>query len=108
MSLSIAWIFLLLVQVYNVDAIAYESVLVGLFSIYSGVLKPPSGPSAMQWQGDEHNELHLGFSRDSFFFHRPSPEDTNGRCALITSLVFASAFLCTGMCILWSYGCVYN
>ena len=72
-------------QVYNVDAIAYESVLVGFFSIYSGVMKPPSGPSAMQWQGDEHNELHLGFSRDSFFFHRPSPEDTSGRCALIQS-----------------------
>ena len=40
-------------QVYNVDAVAYESVLIGLFSIYSGVLKPPVGPSAMQWQGDE-------------------------------------------------------
>ena len=60
------------------DAIAYESVLVGLFSIYSGVMKPPSGPTAMEWQGDEHNAIHLGYSRDGFHFHRPSPTEGAG------------------------------
>ena len=46
------------------QAIAYESVLIGLFSIYSGDLKPAVGPSKMQWQGDEHSnhtrQLSLG------------------------------------------------
>ena len=65
-------------QVYNVDAVAYESVLIGLFSIYSGVLKPPRGPSAMEWQGDEHNAIHVGYSRDGFYFHRPSPQQGAG------------------------------
>ena len=30
--------------------------LIGLFSIYSGDLKPAVGPSKMQWQGDEHSK----------------------------------------------------
>ena len=48
-------------QLYNLDAVAYESILLGLFSI---------------WQGDpriteKRNELLLGFSRDGFHWHRP-------------------------------------
>ena len=77
-------------QVYNVDAIAYESVLIGLFSIYSGVLKPPRGPSADQWQGDEHNALHLGYSRDSFYFHRPTPTEDAGPTPLNHSEMMTS------------------
>jgi len=48
-------------QLYNLDAVAYESLLLGLFSI---------------WQGDpkktaKRNEVLLGFSRDGFHWHRP-------------------------------------
>ena len=48
-------------------------------------MKPPRGPSAMQWQGDEHNAIHLGYSRDSFHFHRPSPVEGAGPTPLNTS-----------------------
>ena len=68
------------------DAIAYESVLVGLFSIFSGkaYISAKCGGNttcnidgaeidADAWQGSEQNALHLGFSRDSFYFSRPPP-----------------------------------
>lgn len=49
-------------ELYNLDAIAYESVLLGLFSIWRG--EP----------GDREkiNEVTLGFSRDGFHWHRGS------------------------------------
>lgn len=64
--------------------IAYESVLVGLLSQYAGksfakcigttsCLVDGENISVDEWQGHEQNELHLGFSRDSFFFSRPEP-----------------------------------
>jgi len=50
-------------QLYNLDAVAYESLMLGLFSI---------------WQGDpgvrgrqKRNEILLGYSRDGFHWHRP-------------------------------------
>ena len=48
-------------QLYNLDAIAYESVLLGVWTI---------------WRGEPHtrekvNELCVGFSRDGFHWHRP-------------------------------------
>ena len=46
--------------------------------MYSGAFKSPSGPTRSQWQGDEHNEIHLGFSRDGFSLHRPSPLESAG------------------------------
>jgi hypothetical protein len=48
-------------QLYNVDAIAYESLLVGLFSIWRGQPKDRPKP----------NEVCAGFSRDGFHWHRP-------------------------------------
>jgi len=49
-------------QLYNLDAVAYESVLVGLFSVW-------------QWPGTaqipKRNEVLLGFSRDGFHWDRP-------------------------------------
>ena len=48
-------------QLYNLDCVAYESLMIGLFSI---------------WQGDrrvtsKRNEVLLGFSRDGFHWDRP-------------------------------------
>jgi hypothetical protein len=48
-------------QLYNLDAVAYESVLLGLFSIWPG--QPEDRPKP--------DYVSLGFSRDGFHWHRP-------------------------------------
>jgi hypothetical protein len=54
-------------ELYNLDAVAYESVLLGLFSIWRG--QPQDRPKP--------NEVLAGFSRDGFHWERP------GRQALL-------------------------
>jgi hypothetical protein len=49
-------------QLYNLDAVAYESLLLGLFTIWRGQPKDRAKP----------NEVCLGFSRDGFHWDRPS------------------------------------
>lgn len=51
-------------ELYNLDAVAYESVLLGLFSIWRGDKNIPAGRP-------KPNEVCLGFSRDGFHWHRP-------------------------------------
>jgi len=51
-------------QLYNLDCVAYESVLLGLFSIWYG--QPQDRPKP--------NEICVGFSRDGFHWWRPSRE----------------------------------
>ena len=48
-------------ELYNLDAVAYESVMLGLFSVWRG--EP----------GDREklNDVTVGFSRDGFHWHRP-------------------------------------
>jgi len=48
-------------QLYNLDAVAYESVLLGLFSIWRGQPSDRAKP----------NDVCLGFSRDGFHWSRP-------------------------------------
>jgi hypothetical protein len=48
-------------ELYNLDAVAYESILLGLFSIWRG--QPRDRPKP--------NEVLVGFSRDGFHWHRP-------------------------------------
>jgi hypothetical protein len=48
-------------QLYNLDAVAYESLLLGLFTIWPGQPKDRAKP----------NYVCLGFSRDGFHWHRP-------------------------------------
>jgi hypothetical protein len=48
-------------QLYNLDCVAYESLLLGLFSIWRGQPKDRAKP----------NEVCLGFSRDGFHWARP-------------------------------------
>ena len=70
-------------QIYNVDAVAYESVVVGLFSIITGKHCNPAKPFM---RGGEQDAVYLGFSRDGFNFFRspvrseaflPMSEDVN-------------------------------
>jgi hypothetical protein len=48
-------------QLYNLDAAAYESLILGAFSIWRGQPPPRQKP----------NEVCLGFSRDGFYWTRP-------------------------------------
>lgn len=51
-------------QLYNLDCVAYESLLLGLFTIWRGDLnKPPGRPKP--------NDVCVGFSRDGFHWDRP-------------------------------------
>lgn len=51
-------------ELYNHDAVAYESVLIGLFAIWRGQPKDRAKP----------NELCIGYSRDGFHWDRPMRE----------------------------------
>jgi hypothetical protein len=48
-------------QLYNVDCVAYESLMLGLFSVWRGE------PGARE----KVSEIVLGYSRDGFHWHRP-------------------------------------
>jgi hypothetical protein len=48
-------------QLYNLDCVAYESLLLGLFTIWRGQPADRAKP----------NEICVGFSRDGFHWHRP-------------------------------------
>ncbi len=48
-------------QLYNLDAVGYESLMLGLFSIWQGGVKDKP----------KRNEVLLGFSRDGFHWDRP-------------------------------------
>jgi hypothetical protein len=52
-------------QLYNLDCMAYESIMLGQFSIWQGEHKEPFGAFP------KRNEILLGFSRDGFHWHRP-------------------------------------
>jgi hypothetical protein len=54
-------------QLYNLDAVAYESLMLGLFSIHQG----PPNQECDRLRIHKRNELLLGFSRDGFHWHRP-------------------------------------
>jgi hypothetical protein len=51
-------------QLYNLDATPYESLMLGLFSIWRG----GESVKTFSW----HNEIFVGFSRDGFHWHRPA------------------------------------
>ncbi|MBT3380878.1 MAG: glycosyl hydrolase family 32 [Lentisphaerae bacterium] len=82
-------------QLYNLDCVAYESVLLGMFSIWRG--HPLAGATGNR---PKVNEVCVGFSRDGFHWSRPDrrafcpvserPEDWNwgnvqsaGGCCLV-------------------------
>jgi hypothetical protein len=54
-------------QLYNLDAVAYESMLLGLFSILQG----PENEDSRRLEIHKRNEILLGFSRDGYHWSRP-------------------------------------
>jgi hypothetical protein len=57
-------------QLYNLDAFPYESLLVGLFTIWQG----PTNEVCKELNIHKRNEVFVGFSRDGFHWHRPNRE----------------------------------
>lgn len=54
-------------QLYNLDAVAYESLLLGLFTIHLG----PENKVCEAEGRPKTTELKIAFSRDGFHWHRP-------------------------------------
>lgn len=54
-------------QLYNFDAVAYESLMIGLFTIWRGDANVPEGRP-------KPNSVYAGFSRDGYHFDRPLRE----------------------------------
>jgi hypothetical protein len=61
-------------QLYNLDCAAYESLLLGLFSIWRGDYRNPATEKAkelLQLGRPKQNSVCVGFSRDGFHWDRP-------------------------------------
>lgn len=56
--------------IYNFDCIAYESILLGQYSVWQG----PENHICAELGIQKRNEILLGYSRDGFHFARPSHE----------------------------------
>lgn len=54
-------------QLYNLDAVAYESIMVGLFEILLG----PNNKDCAEQGRPKITDLTLAYSRDGFHWHRP-------------------------------------
>jgi len=54
-------------QLYNLDATPYESLMLGLFTIWQG----PENKEVSKLGIQKRNDILLGFSRDGFHWHRP-------------------------------------
>lgn len=55
-------------QLYNLDGIAYESLMLGIFTIHRG----PSNDVCFKEKRPKLTDLTLAFSRDGFHWHRPT------------------------------------
>ena len=62
-------------QLYNLDCVAYESLMVGLFSVwrgdYRGAKQTPKARELDQLGRPKQNSICVGFSRDGFHWDRP-------------------------------------
>jgi hypothetical protein len=54
-------------QLYNLDAVAYESLMLGIFQIHRG----PTNEECMSQGMPKITDLTVAFSRDGFHWHRP-------------------------------------
>lgn len=61
-------------QMYNFDAIAYESIMLGFFTVWQGPDNDVTASDGIQ----KRNEVLMGYSRDGFHWSRPSHEPFMG------------------------------
>ncbi len=57
-------------QLYNLDAVAYESIMLGIYQMHLG----PPNDECMKTGLPKITELNLAYSRDGFHWHRPDRE----------------------------------
>lgn len=55
-------------QLYSLTAVAYESLMIGMHYVFLG----PSNETCARERRPKIMDLHIGFSRDGFHWHRPS------------------------------------
>ena len=92
-------------QLYNFDAVAYESLMLGAYTIMQG----PENDVCNAADLPKMTELHLGFSRDGFHFSRPadrSPFIGGSRKAGTWDMAYVHS--CSSLCLvmgdeLWFY-----
>lgn len=64
-------------ELYNLDCVAYESLMLGLFSIWRGDYRQPAEPASAEARAlldagrPKQNSVCVGFSRDGFRWARP-------------------------------------
>jgi hypothetical protein len=61
-------------QLYNLDCVAYESLLLGLFSVWRGDYRNATTPEGKEQQAagrPKQNSICTGFSRDGYHWDRP-------------------------------------
>ncbi len=61
-------------EIYNFDAIAYESLMLGFYTVWEG----PENSTCKDLGIQKRNEVLIGYSRDGFHFSRPSHEPFMG------------------------------
>lgn len=80
-------------QLYNLDAFPYESLLVGLFSIWQGDWRTAGKPF------QKRNEVLVGFSRDGFHWDRPFRKPLAGVNETPGAWNWANVQSCGGGCL---------
>ena len=95
-------------QLYNLDAIAYESIMLGFHQI----LKGPPNEIGEACGMPKLTELTLGYSRDGFHFHRPDRRSFIGARREPGSWEYGYVESSAGMCLvmgdeLWFYYSAY-
>ena len=83
-------------QLYNVDAVAYESIMLGLFELHLG----PENGDCLKRGLPKITDIHFAYSRDGYHFSRPD------RTAAIAASRWGSGAWDTGYIQPVSSGCV--
>jgi hypothetical protein len=76
-------------QLYNLDAVAYESIILGLFAIWPGQPEFAAKP----------NYLTAGYSRDGFHWHRPDRRPFIAPSGKLGDWNFANVQSAGGVCL---------
>ena len=96
-------------QLYNLDAVAFESIMLGMFQILQG----PPNEIGLQKTEPKLTELSAGFSRDGFHFLRPDRTSFIGARRTPDSWEFGYIEPTTGITLivgdeLWFYYSAYG
>ncbi len=73
---------------YNLDCTPYESMMLGMFSVHMQTRDDGTSEN----RTDKINQVHLGFSYDGWYFHRPV--DANGKHVALCPVIPAPGTAC--------------